>query len=59
MKQLYQYISNKSRKTGFNVTREVMDVQTGLNLLLQFLTNNISDLGDVGWEMFAEIIVQK
>jgi hypothetical protein len=23
------------------------------------LTNNISDLGDVGWEMFAEIIVQK
>ena len=44
-KQLHQYVSIKGRKTGFNVRRNVMDVQTGLYLSL---TNNISFNGDVG-----------
>jgi len=43
MKQLYQYISIKGRKTGFNVRRDVMDVKTGL-YLHPYLTNNIAML---------------
>jgi hypothetical protein len=58
MKQLYQYISIKGRKTGFNMRRELMDVKTGL-YLHPFLTNNTSVCGDVGWGVLAEIIVQK
>ena len=57
MKQLYQYISIKGRKTGFNVRRDVMDLKTGL-YLHPFLIIKISFYGDAGWEVFAEIIVQ-
>jgi hypothetical protein len=58
MKQLYRYISIKGSKTGFNVRHDVMDVKTGL-YLHPYLTNNISVYSDVGWEVLAEIIVQK
>ena len=60
MKQLYQYISIKGRKTGFNVeTRRDGRKNWTVCTVHSSLTNNIRVYGDVGWEALAEIIVQK